>query len=64
MMEEENVAICINIYGRYSDPRTWDLDNDYLILCGYFNVSWDTKKYSGVNNPKAGEKQLEIMYAF
>ena len=42
-----------------------ELDNEYYILCGDFNLvldqDLDTYNYTNVNNPKAREKLLEIM---
>lgn len=42
-----------------------EFDNDYFILCGDFNLtlnpSLDTFNYTGINNPKARSKVLEIM---
>lgn len=42
-----------------------NLDNDYFILCGDFNLVLnpllDTENYRNVNNPKARDKVLELM---
>lgn len=42
-----------------------ELDNEYFILCGDFNLvlnpDIDTYNYISINNPKAREKLLEIM---
>ena len=69
-----NRITLINIYGPNSDnPEFYEnvrdtfleLDNDYYILCGDFNIALDqnldTYNYNTVNNPKAREKLLEIM---
>lgn len=71
---DENRITLINIYGPNSDnPEFYEkvrdsfleLDNDYYILCGDFNIALDqeldTFNYSASNNPKARGKLLEIM---
>jgi exonuclease III len=71
---DENRLTLINIYGPNSDnPEFYEkirdifleLDNDYYILCGDFNIALDqeldTFNYSAPNNPKAREKLLEVM---
>jgi exonuclease III len=67
---DENRITLINIYGSnrfYEKVRDTflELDNDYYILCGDFNIALDqeldTFNYSASNNPKAREKLLEVM---
>ena len=71
---EENKVTLINIYGPNIDTPSFyenirdiflEFDNDYFILCGDFNLtlnpSLDTCNYTGINNPKARSKVLEIM---
>lgn len=71
---EENRVTIINIYGpNYDSPCFYEevrdiflnLDNDYFILCGDFNLALnpvlDTENYINVNNPKARDKVLELM---
>ena len=71
---EDNRVTLINLYGpNQDDPEFYDqvretlleFDNQYFIVLGDFNLVLnqllDTHNYSGVNNPKAREKLLEIM---
>lgn len=71
---EENKVTLINIYGPNIDTPSFyenirdiflEFDNDYFILCGDFNLtlnpSLDACNYTGINNPKARSKVLEIM---
>lgn len=71
---EENRVTIVNIYGpNFDNPCFYEkfrdiffnLDNDYFILCGDFNLVLnpllDTENYSNVNNPKARDKVLELM---
>lgn len=72
-IEDTHVTL-INIYGPNADnPGFYEkvkdtflnLDNDYFILCGDFNLvlnpEVDTFNYCNINNPKAREKVLDIM---
>lgn len=42
-----------------------DFDNEYIFLCGDFNLvlnpSIDTENYKGISNPKVRDKVLETM---
>lgn len=71
---EGNMVTLINIYGPNTDSPEFyeyvrenflELDNDFFILVGDFNLALNpvigTKNYNTINNPKAREKLLEIM---
>lgn len=71
---EDNRVTLINIYGPNIDSPEFyeyvrevflELDNEYYILLGDFNLALspdiDTNNYTSINNPKARKKLLEIM---
>ena len=71
---EDNRVTIVNIYGPNIDSPEFyeyvrevflELDNEYYILLGDFNLvlnpDIDTFNYNSINNPKARGKVLEIM---